>query len=787
MNRNFIFSIAKHEGFFFLVVFIPFLLTSCSPGRRIPQGSYLLNKNQIDIRKKTIPVEELSKYILQKPNKKVVGIRFHLWLYNMANPEKTKGMNGWLKKIGEEPVIYEPDYVRNSTGQIKQYLENKGYYFAEIRDTTYFRKKNAIVRYSVVPNEPYRIKTIRYIIEDTTIVSRILPDTTHSLIRKGKTLDKAVLQEERQRIETYMKDNGYYRFSKEYIYYEARIIPSTLDIDLTMIIKDFVEGEPDPKTKAKPHRRYRINNLYVYPNSSPLDLTEKEQAIPAGFDTTYFEGTYFLYKGNPKIKFNVITNKNSIRENDYYSLNEVNNSYRIFSSLGLFRFVNISFKEADTLASAGDDKYLDCSIELARRRVQSYQAELVGTNSSGDIGARGNILYQNWNLFRGAEVLNLRITGAIEALKNRAKENTKLYEFDRMYDFGTEVKISFPKFLAPLRMEKFVRRYMPKTAVTGAYSYQSRPDYTRSIANLSFSYNVEGKKYFTHNFWPIELNYIQLYEDRSSQEFLDSIKTTYLGYSFEDHMIAVIRYGLEFNSQKLGKSSDYIFTRVNLESAGNILNAVNRWMKTDTVEGQYYLLNVPYFQYVRGDIDFRYYNIVDPFNKLVYRFYVGVGYPLGNSKALPFEKKYFSGGTNSIRAWRTRELGPGSYVESESEGKFEYPNQVADIKLEANFEYRFKLIWKLEGAFFIDAGNIWAIRPEDDREGALFKWDRFYKEIAVCTGLGFRLDFNFFLLRFDFGVKMRDPSLPAGERWIPTNRGFVRNDLKFQFGIGYPF
>jgi len=379
-------------------------------------------------------------------------------------------------------------------------------------------------------------------------------------------------------------------------------------------------------------------------------------------------------------------------------------------------------------------------------------------------------------------VLNLRLTGAIEALKNQTNG-----KYNAMHEYGGEVKLSFPKFLAPFQMEKFVSRFAPKTVVAASYNYQNRPDYTRSIANLSFSYYVQGKKYFTHYFWPLELNYIQIYENRSDKAFLDSIRNTYSGYSFEDHMISVIRYGLEFNSQKLGKRSDYIFTRINLESAGNILNTLYRWAGADTVEGHYQLLGVPYFQYIRGDVDFRYYNIIDPVNKLVYRLFIGIGYPLGNSSALPFEKKYFSGGPNSIRAWSTRDLGPGSYIRPESDTIFNYPNQVADIKLEANFEYRFRMFWKLEGAFFIDAGNIWAISPEDEREGALFEWNRFYKEIAVGTGLGIRLDFNFFLLRGDFGVKLRDPALPEGERFLPTNRWIKGSDLKFQFGIGYPF
>jgi hypothetical protein len=765
--------------------FIPIMLLlqiSCSPSRRIPEGSYLLHKNQISIRNKEVPAEELRGYVLQKPNKKVVGVRFHLWLYNMAKPGKTGWPHEWLRKIGEEPVIYDPVLTRNSTGQLKQFLENKGYYFSNVSDTAIFKGNNARVKYSVVPGEPYRIKSIRYVIEDTGIVSGILPDTIHSLIRKGKILDKGLLQEERQRIETSMKENGYYRFTKEYIYFEAREIPNTFDIDLTLFIKDFVEGEMDPRSKVRPHKQYQIRRLYAFPDFSSLAQTEKEQGIPVAFDTTRYKDTYYIYKGNPKVNFNVINDKNHLREGDLYNIKEVDKSYRNISSLGLFRFVNINFKDADTLAEKVNEGYLDCYMELTRRKVQSYQAEIVGTNSSGDIGARGNLLYQNWNLFRGAEILNLRITGAIEALKNRSDQ-----KYASMKEIGGEVRISFPKFVAPFRMENFVRTYSPKTAVTAAYNYQNRPDYTRSIANLSISYNWAGEKYFSHSLWPIELNYVQIYEDRSSAEFLDSIRSTYMGYSFEDHMIPVLRYGMEFNSQKLGKSRDYVFMRMSIEQAGNVLHAFNKWTNSDTVENQYYLFDVPYFQYLRGDIDFRFYNNIDRLNKVVYRAYIGVGYPYGNSRALPFEKKFFSGGPNSIRAWSTRDLGPGSYVEPESSSDIDYANKIADIKLEANLEYRFKVIWKLEGAFFIDAGNTWAIREEDDREGALFEWNRFYKEIAIGTGLGARFDFSFFLLRFDFGLKIRDPALPEGDRFILANRNLNNQDLKFQFGIGYPF
>ncbi len=795
MKRFFTFLLFnRHVKITTLVILIASFFFSCSPARRIPDDKYLLKKNKLEINSKDIPPEKLSGYIQQRPNKKVLGLRFHLWLYNMANPAKQGWPHGWLRKIGEEPVVYDLIFSRNSSQQLKQYLEDKGFYYAEVKDSTKLKGRNAIVTYTINPNEPYRIRSIRYLIEDTSIVSIIIPDTVNSLIRRGRLFDKELLQKERERIEKVMKELGYYRFSKEYIFYDAKLVPSTYYVDLTMVIKDFVEGEMNQKTKIRPHICYRINNVYIYPDFAPLTFSRQQQETQVNSDTSFYKNTFFVYNRNPKIKYNTLIYRNQIIKGNYYKLSDVEKTYRNYSSLGLFRLVNINFTEDDPIPFTENEKYLNCSIELARKRVQSYQTEIVGTNSSGDFGARGNILYQNWNLFRGAEIFSFRVTGAIESMKNRTKN-----EYAWMKEIGGDVRLSFPKFLAPLKMEKFVRRFYPKTAITIAYNYQSRPDFTRSIANISYSYNWEGNKYFKHSIWPFEVNYVQIYENRSNKNYLDSMRRTWLGFSFEDHMVSDIRYELEFNSQKLGKSRDYIFTRINLESSGNLVYAANRLLKSDTVDGQYQILNTPYFQYYKGDFDFRYYNIIDKLNKVIYRIYVGLGYPFGNSGALPFEKKFFAGGPNSVRAWRGFELGPGSFTEADTNRFFQYPINKGDIKLEGNFEYRFKVIWKLEGAFFVDAGNIWAIRKEDNRPGALFSWDKFYKEIAVGTGLGFRFDFSFLLIRFDFGIKMRDPAIQDGSRWIDFNN---KTDYKFlpfnlgdnqksrlviQFGIGYPF
>jgi hypothetical protein len=765
-----------------VLILIPVLiLVSCNPAKYVPNGSYLLSKNKVEItQKKTISQDQLESYLLQKPNKKILGVRFHLFLYNLSNIKKNNWFHKWLRRIGEEPVIFNATQTKGSADQLHQFMENKGYYHSKVGDTVIYHNKNATAEYKIIPGDPYRVRKITYFFEDTSLMRQVLPDTINSLLERGMKFDKDVLQSERLRIEALLKENGYYRFSKEYIYFQATIDAEAYATDLVMGFKEFVEGVEDPRTKVKHHPKFIIGKVFIFPNFETETVRGVLNPATVDYDTLKYEDLFFLTHGKKTLRPAVISNVNYIIPGQYYKLSNVNKTYRNLSELGPIRYTNINFRESDSITGIELTRFLDCNIELTRKKVQSYQTELAGTNSGGDLGIRGNLSYQNLNLFRGAEVFNMRFTGAIEALKNRTEN-----KYTSMKELGAETGIIFPKFFSPFRLERFVRKYSPKTTLSASYNYQSRPDYTRSIANASFSYKWNSTPFITHTIWPIEVNYINIYENRSSQEFLDSIKDTPLGYSFEDHIVNVIRYGFELNNQSIRHNRDFFFLHYNIESAGNIVNFVNK--KFDTHEAQqskYLLFNVPYFQYMRSDIDVRYYNIIDKQNKFAYRIYAGLGVPYGNSTAMPFEKKFFAGGPNSIRAWSSRDLGPGSDTSSNT---FRYPNKSGDIKLEGNIEYRFKVIWKMEGAIFLDAGNVWAIRPEEGKPGAVFEWNRFYKEVAIGTGLGVRVDFSFFLLRVDFGLKVRDPALPENDRWIPVFRNFSFNDLHLNFGIGYPF
>ncbi len=767
---------------FFLTIIVLINVLSCSSTRYVPDDKYLLNKNEVSINnKKNIDLDALKGYEKQRPNKTILGIKFHLGLYNLSNINKKGWPNNWLRKIGEEPVVYDKFETLATEEQFRKYLESKGYYHAIVTDTVKIKKRKADVTYNIKLNKPYIIHRINYFFEDTSLRPLIMADTSQSLIHPGQIFDKDILQRERIRIEDYLRNRGYYKFSKEYIYFDAVKLPDVYQIDLTLGIKKFTEVTQDSTNKPTEHRQYRINKVYIHPNfSSALMFSDTLTEQPPQ-DTLLYENMEFLYSGKLKIKPSVITQSDYILPGELYKLDNVNKTYQHLSSLGIYKLVNIEFNEPKNGKIDSLGRYpLNSDIELTRRKVQSFQLETLGTNSSGDLGARENFSYYNWNLFRGAEVFQVRLTGAIEAIRN-PETNALSY----MHETGVQASIKIPKFLLPLRTKGFVKKFNPKTTITSAYNYQDRPEYVRTIANATFGYLWRGNSYVTHNFSPFELNYVRL-------PFIDS--TYYANYiepnnflksSYINHLVGDMRYSFEYTNQDIEKKRDFIYLKVSLESAGDLLYAYSKLTdrKKSPVDNSYHYFGVPFFQYFKTDIDFRHYNVIDQGNKIVSRLFIGVGYPYGNSISLPFEKKYFAGGPNGIRAWSTRSLGPGSY----SGDTVGYPNSMADMKLEGNVEYRFHLFWKLEGALFVDAGNIWSVRNEPTRPGAEFKWNTFYKDIAVGSGFGTRFDFSYLLIRFDFGIKLRDPGIQNGNKWIIANRPFKLSDFTVQFGLGYPF
>ncbi|MGM0667505.1 MAG: BamA/TamA family outer membrane protein, partial [Bacteroidota bacterium] len=469
-----------------------------------------------------------------------------------------------------------------------------------------------------------------------------------------------------------------------------------------------------------------------------------------------------------------------IKPGDLFQLTNMDRSQDHLNSLQSFRLVNIGYSDPGTVEDWEHGELpLDCVIRLTTVTQQEFRVELEGTNSAGNLGGAVNLVYQHKNLFRGAERLNIKLKGAYETLSEQVSGSRSTQEY------GFETSLTLPRFFLPfLEKEEFIKKYNPKTVITAAYNYQKMPVYTRTVANASFGYNWQGNRFTRHSVYPLQLNVVNL--PFIDPEFEMSIDTTsYLAYSYKDVFLLGGNYIFVFNNQNIKKARDYWFIKLTGEVAGNLLSLAYRLGDVEPGEGDNYeIFGQPFAQYARADIDMRYNRRLNDVSSVVYRGFVGVGVPYGNSRAVPFEKQYFSGGANSIRGWQVRSLGPGSYTPVSRT----FFNMTADIKIEFNVEYRFKLFWILEGALFLDAGNIWTFYEDEDRQGTQFKFNSFLRDLAVGTGTGMRFDLNFVILRADLGMKLRDPQLPDPPRWILQRRDLnFRDDFTLHISIGYPF
>ena len=814
--------------------------------------------------------EDIEDLLLPKPNSKILFVPFYLHIYNLSDPEKfqvkkekkenkcsakqekkllkfdneirklekernlyepasedylkydkklkklqeTKNelkqeeceFESVFRKIGEAPVIFDKNDAFKTKKQIEIFFRNKGYYSVRVEDQTIkHENKKVSVLYNISPGKPILINNIEYSIQDPFINNTVLSDTSAALIKKGSRLDVELLQNERARIAANLRDLGYYRFSKDYITYTIDTLSGNSTASIMLIFKQFRNEDGTLEN----HKKYRINNTYIYTNYDAKKALSENETYFAGFDTTLYSlsevrNYFFLNNSKQTIKSGAIARGAYLFKDSLYNQTDVKDTYKYLSAMKIIKIANLNFidvkperKIYDTIFVANNEKndtivqeygFLDCELRLTQDKLQEATFELEGTNSSGNIGAAGNLIYRHRNIFRHAEVFDLKFKTALERQTNYAKNveipQVSNISFFNSREFGLEFLIDFPRLLSPIKGYDFSKRYTPKTLASFTYNYMSRPDYTRTIAGLSYGYFWSSSEKQSHILKPIVFDLVEL--RNPTEKFLNYINTFGLHESYENHLILASSYSLIINNQKKSKKRNYSYIRINGKSAGNLLKTAMDLAGTEKKDGQYVIGNTVFAQFLKADIDYRYYKKLSRENdKLIYRVFAGVALPYGNLKVIPFGEKYFSGGANGIRAWQVRSLGPGSYSISDTTDLF--LNLTADIKFESNFEYRMKLFWMLEGAFFIDVGNIWAINSHDDRSGAMFELKDFYKELAVGTGYGFRFDFDFFIIRFDFGMKIVDPAYPLGKRLIPFNRKYTSNDFAFNVGIGYPF
>ncbi|MBK9390888.1 MAG: BamA/TamA family outer membrane protein [Bacteroidetes bacterium] len=728
----------------------------CNPTKYVPEGESLLEDNHIKVNNDGIKPSDLQPYLKQKPNKKIFGARFHLGLYNISKLEKEKGINKWLRDIGEEPVVFDQFAATKSVGQIKSYVSSKGYFDGKVAETIETARNRSSVYYNVDITTPYTIRNVKYEIADTNLQKLYAFDSINSVIERGKPYDVDILQQERQRFERLVRDHGFYEFSIDYISFEVDSTVGNRQVDISFVVRNFSRIDANNDIKLVPHSIFRINNIYIYPDFVPRNALEEGEAYFENLDTVFYRGFYFIGKEkNPPVKYDFIIQSLYLKPGATYNQTNAEQSQVHLLGSKVYRLINISFNEYS--GSTGDNdqsRLIDCIIHLTLLSKQSYKVELEGTHSGGNLGGALNLIYQNKNLFHGAELFSMKLKGAYEAMR---QEGQKL---EPTQEYGLETSLRLPDFLIPfIKEEEFIKKYNPTTNIVAALNYQAMPFYIRTMANATFGYNWKAKSYQEHSVNPLQFNVVKL--PFIDPDFLKQIESSsYLGYAYKDVLILGGSYSFVFNNQSIKKSRDYWFLRWNTEASGNLLwayNSISNPDKPDTAA--YKFLGQPFAQYFKTDIDIRYNYVINDAASIVYRGFFGIGVPYGNSKAIPFEKQYFGGGANGIRGWQVRTLGPGSYVPDSSTT---FLNQTADLKLELNTEYRFKLFWILEGALFLDAGNIWNYREDPDRPGSQFQLKNFYKDIAVGTGAGLRFDFSFFLGRIDFGMKLRDPVIQRG-------------------------
>lgn len=769
----------KKSFHYAILATVVLLLASCSSTKYVPDGSYLLDEVRIQTDNKEVKPSSLSIYVRQNPNSKWFNlIKTQLYVYNWSGRDSTRWMNRAFRRLGDAPVIYSAKETDRAGEEITKAVQNMGYMGASVEAVRQVRKKKMQLTYKVTTGKPYKVRTLKYDIQDPKIKEYMQQDTTATLLSEGMYFDVNVLDAERQRITNNLLQNGYYKFNKDYVSYAADTVRNTYLVDLTMHLTLYKQRSED---EPQNHHQYTINKVnfitdYNVLESSALNSIEVN-------DSLHYKGFPIYYKDKLYLRPKVLTNNLRIVPGTLYNEQDVQRTYSSFGRLQALKYTNIRFFET----MQGDSAKLNAYVMLTKSKHQSVSFEIEGTNSAGDLGAAASVAFQHRNLFKGSETFMFKVRGAYEAVSGlQSGQQNQNYT-----EFGVETTINFPRFMFPFISNDFKRRIRATTEFGLQYNYQMRPEFTRIVASAGWSYKWGLQRQRSqHRIDLLDINYLYMpwIDPVFRETYLKKAENYILKYNYADRLIVRTGYSYTYNSagQMLMNNAlvgNSYSIRFNFESAGNILYSIAKMAnlkKND--EKEYTLLNIPFAQYIKGDFDFAKNIVIDYKNSLAFHFGAGIAIPYGNATMVPFEKRYFSGGANSVRGWSVRDLGPGSFA-----GDGNFMNQSGDIKLDASIEYRTRLFWKFRGAVFVDAGNIWTLRDYKDQPGGKFEFNKFYKQIAVAYGLGLRMDLDFFVLRFDGGMKAINPAYKSGKEHYPIFNPDFGRDFAFHFAVGYPF
>lgn len=733
--------------------FLPVLLTgiaglvlgSCSASRELPEGQVMLNKIIVvaDGKYQDVNPSALKNYVRQKGNSRWFStMKIPLGVYTMAGEDSSKWINKTLRNIGEAPVIFDTIQARQSCESLQRVLQNIGYLDSHVELFTEQKGKKLDAIYVLHPGQPYYIRRVSYDIQDS-LIAKLLTNNMFQL-KEGVKLNIDALNEERRRITERLQNSGYYKFHKEFISFRVDTVQSTHKADVTLLLRPYRATD----ILDTLHTRFTIRSL-DFASGDPKDSVIHLRK------SVLFENTF-------------------IKEGSLYSADDLQNTYNHFGRLGAVRYTNISFDQDP------DSALLDAHIQLQTNKPSTLSFQPEGTNTAGDFGAAASLTYENRNLFRGAESFRVQLRGAYEAIRGLEGYSNQDY-----IEYSIESRLSFPRFIMPFINSETRRKTIATSEVSLTFDTQNRPEFHRRVLSAGWRYKWwHQKSKNQYQFDLLNLNYVFMpwISDTFKHEYLDN-KSNYnaiLSYNYEDLFIMKSGFGYSYND---GKTA----IKTNFETAGNLLSLGSAIFGGNKDElDQYKVFNIAYAQYVKGDIDFTHHLISGYQDQLVIHLGLGIAYPYGNSKVLPFEKRYFSGGANSVRGWSVRSLGPGRY--KDKDGNINFITQTGDVKLDINMEYRTHLFWKFGGALFIDAGNIWTLRDYPSQPDGQFKFKNILKDLAVSYGLGLRLNFDYFIIRFDMGMKAVNPAYKTeDENHFPIIHPRLKRDFAFHFAVGLPF
>ncbi|OXA77112.1 Outer membrane protein assembly factor BamA [Flavobacterium aquidurense] len=764
----------KTEYIRYFIALSLFFVFGCSNTKYLPEGELLYTGGSVTVKDSVIKKKErkelekeLEGLLRPKPNKEFLGLRPKLWFYNIAGePKKQKGIRYWLRtKVGEPPVLFSKVDLDYNASVLRNFTENRGYFKTRVSADSTAKNKRATAEYTVTPKQQYIIKSVTFP-DDSLAMSRIIGRSSRrSLLKVGKPYDLDVIKAERERIDARLKEKGYYYFNPDYILAQVDSTKGDHEVKVRLVIK----ADAPPKALTA----YKINKIIVYPNFSISkdSLKYKPEDVVQYKDFTIID-TADTFK--PRVFDRAIY----FKKGDLYNRKDHNLTLNRFVNLGTFSFVKNEFKPSDSLP-----KTLDSYYYLTLLPKKFIRVEVLGkTNSASYTGTELNVNWNNRNLFRGAELLTVSVFGGADFQLSGTNNGKNIYKI------GTETSLTWPRFIVPFFHVEGSSEYVPRTKATVRYEYQNRTQlYALNSFKASYGYLWKENVRKEHQLNLMDITYVS--PNHVTQEYLDDAEQDEsLKKVIEKQLIFGPTYTYTYTNtmQKRRKNTFYFSGEADL--AGNITGLVTG---ANVKEGnQKSIFDVPFSQYAKFRGDFRHYLKLGKESQLASRIIVGAGIPYGNSNVLPTSKQFVVGGTNSIRAFRARSIGPGSYLNTTTDNDY-LPDQSGDLKLEFSTEYRAKLFSIVKGAAFIDAGNIWLMNKDPNKPGGEISKD-FMKEIAVGAGVGLRFDVSFFILRTDLAFPLRKPYLPDGERWVIKDIDFGsgpwrKENLILNIAIGYPF